>query len=356
MSAESSVLEQVLAAHALDSKLRDVDLADYHVPFDDVHGYGRVEAELARAVGVYERTAIIGPIGCGKTSLARFVLDRLPEESRIAPIWISVAFDGPEVVTDPRRFVAHLVQAIVKQARDAMRLDANARQQLLAAASERRPLPGLTRRTTALASAKWWALGGQIGRDVTRTLEGVDLRRPLADMLDAADAALAAIAAHQLHPVLVVDDSDTFTRLAGIDDRTPLIASFFGPVLRAIADLRAGIVVAVHERYLELPSYRDADDGLLETPIAVPEIVSGHVERILDRRVEFASPGRTARNLFSSEALRELCAIHRGPAKRNMRLTLSVCHQALLISAQNDSKQIDTAAVAHAARQQNLGD
>ncbi|HEY2259997.1 MAG TPA: hypothetical protein VGH45_09805 [Solirubrobacteraceae bacterium] len=350
------VLERVLAAHALDSKLRDVDLADYHVPFDAVHGYRRVESELARAVGVYERTAIIGPIGCGKTSLARYVLDRLPEQSRIAPIWISVAFDGPEVVTDPRRFAAHVVQAIVKQAQAAVGLDARARARILAGASERRQLPGVRRRTGGHLSAKWWALGGQLGRDVTRTLEGVDLQRPLADMLDAADAALAAIAAHRLDPVLVVDDSDTFTRLAGIEDRTPLIASFFGPVLRAIADLRTGIVVAVHERYLGMSAYRDADDGLLETPVVVPELVSGHVERILSRRVEFAAPGYGARDLFTDAALEELYAIHRGPARRNMRLTLSVCHQSLLISAQSDLDRIDSAAIAHAARQQNLGD
>jgi hypothetical protein len=348
------VLEQVLAAHALDSKLRDVDLADYHVPFDEVHGYRQVEAELARAVSVYERTAIVGPIGGGKTSLARFVLDRLPDESRIAPIWISVAFDGPEVVTDPRRFTAHVVQAIIKQAKDADRLDQSGRERILASASERRPLPGHSRRTTGQMTAKWWALGGQIGRDVTRTLEGLDLHRPLADILDAADEALAAIAAHHLHPVLVVDDSDSFTRLAGIEDRTPVIAGFFGPVLRAIADLRAGIVVAVHERYLEMPAYRNADDGLLETPIPVPEIVSGHVAQILSRRVQFAAPGYAASDLFTAEALNEIYTIHRGPAKRNMRLTLSVCHQALLISAQNDAGQIDTAAIAHAARQQNL--
>ena len=198
MNGPASIVEQVLAAHALDSKLRDVDLADYHVPFDEVHNYRRVEAELARAVGVYERTAIIGPIGGGKTSLARFVLDRLPAESRIAPIWVSVAFDGPEVVTDPRRFTSHVVQAIVKQAHDAARLEQGDRDRLLASASERRPLPGLSRRTTGQITAKWWALGGQIGRDVTRTLEGVDLQRPLADILETADQALAAIAAHEL--------------------------------------------------------------------------------------------------------------------------------------------------------------
>jgi hypothetical protein len=39
-----------------------------------------------------------------------------------------------------------------------------------------------------------------------------------------------------------------------------------------------------------------------------------------------------------------------------MRLRLAVCHQALLISAQNGAPQIDVHAIAHSARQQNLDD
>jgi hypothetical protein len=132
----TSLVDQVQATHALDSKLRDLDLAEYHVPFDEIHGYTDVESERRRAADVYERTSIIGPIGSGKTSLARYVMDGLPEETRFAPIWISVAFDGPEVVTDPRRFAAHLIQAIVKQAREAGRLNDEIRQRILTAASE----------------------------------------------------------------------------------------------------------------------------------------------------------------------------------------------------------------------------
>jgi hypothetical protein len=338
------------------SKLRDVDLAAYHVAFDEVHGNAAIEGELARAAGVFERTAIIGPIGCGKTSVARFVLDGMPEESRIAPVWVSVAFDGPEVISDPRRFAAHLVQAITKQAAGAELLEDSARDAILRAAAERRPMDEIARKTGGKIGAKWWALNAEIARDVTKTLKGVDLQRPLADMLEAADAALGAIQAHGLYPVLVIDDSDSFTRLGDVEDRTPLVEAFFGAVLRAIADLRAGIVVAVHERYLTMDAYQRANDGLLETPITIPEIVSGHVRRIIARRVAFAAPGSSAEDLFEEEALEELYAIHRGPAKRNMRLTLSVAHQALLASAQRGDERIAREALALAARQQNLDD
>ena len=203
-----SVVAAALGSHVLDSKLRDLDLADYHVAFDDIHGDRLVEAELARAVQVYERTCIIGPIGGGKTSVARYVLDRMPEESRIAPVWVSVAFDGPEVITDPRRFTAHIIQAIVKQAGSAVNVDRDTRERILAGATAERPLPAVSRKTGGQLAAKWWVINAGIAKDVTRTLDGAKLDRPLADILDAANAGLAAIAAHGLLPVLVIDDSD----------------------------------------------------------------------------------------------------------------------------------------------------
>ena len=113
-------------------------------------------------------------------------------------------------------------------------------------------------------------------------------------------------------------------------------------------------MVAVHERYLQMPEYREANDGLLETKIVVPELIARHVEEILGRRVADASPGCGARDLFTDAALERLHAIYRGPAERNMRRTLSVSHQALVISAQNDADQIDGDAIALAARQENL--
>jgi hypothetical protein len=232
-------------------------------------------------------------------------------------------------------------------------LDDEIRQRILTAASERRPLEGTAVATSAQLTAKWWALGAEIGRDVTRTLAGVDLRRPLADMLEAADASLGAIAAHGLYPILVIDDSDSFTRLPG-DDRTGWISGFFGPVLRSIADLRAGIVVAVHDRYLELDAFQEVNDGILETPITVPELSDAHIKEILTRRVGFAVPGGTASDLFANEALERLYTLHRGPADRNMRLTLVICHQALLIAARTERSQIEDDAIALAARQNGL--
>jgi hypothetical protein len=74
-----------------------------------------------------------GPIGCGKTSLLRYTLD--DPTGTIAPIWVSVAFDDDQVVLDVRRFAAHLIQSVVRDAQRAGTLTARDRDAILTAAS-----------------------------------------------------------------------------------------------------------------------------------------------------------------------------------------------------------------------------
>jgi ABC-type glutathione transport system ATPase component len=71
-------------AHAFDPMLLDSDMRDLHVPFDDLTGSETTERSLRDAVTKYERVALTGCSGAGKTSVARFSLDPAPD--RIAPI------------------------------------------------------------------------------------------------------------------------------------------------------------------------------------------------------------------------------------------------------------------------------
>ena len=72
-------------------------------------------------------------------------------------------------------------------------------------------------------------------------------------MLENVDRALEAISETGRHPVIVIDDSDSFTRRQGSGStREQLIEAFFGPVLRALTALHAGVIVAVHEEYLDM--------------------------------------------------------------------------------------------------------
>jgi hypothetical protein len=79
-----------------------------------------------------------------------------------------------------------------------------------------------------------------------------------------------------------VDDSDSFThRPASGRTRDQLVGAFFRPVLRALTELHAGLIVAVHDEYLEMVSFERArrEHGALERLLAVPPVVSGQLGR-----------------------------------------------------------------------------
>ena len=64
----NEILTQLLGAHAFDGSPLHVDMAAYHVPFDD-RGRTGTESSVLRAAQTTERLGVKGPIGSGKTSL-----------------------------------------------------------------------------------------------------------------------------------------------------------------------------------------------------------------------------------------------------------------------------------------------
>jgi hypothetical protein len=110
----NQTLNLLLDTHAFDGSPLHVDMPAHHVPFDDL-GRGGTESGVVRAAHSAERLGVQGPIGCGKTSLLRYALD--DPAATIAAVWVSVAFDDDQLVLDVRRFAAHLIQSIVRDAR-----------------------------------------------------------------------------------------------------------------------------------------------------------------------------------------------------------------------------------------------
>ncbi len=347
----TQVLEALRAAHAFDSSPLHVDMAAYHVPFDD-RGRTGTETGVLAAARTAERLGLTGPIGCGKTSVLRFALDR--SGNGLAPIWVSVAFDADEVITDVRRFAAHLLQSILSDARRARRLTGVQREAILAAAAARRPLPATERKLARNLAARFWLASGGIAREVTTTLDGVELDRPAAEVLDAVNQALEVIIDSGAQPVIVVDDSDSFTRRPGARaTREELVRGFFGPVLRSLTALNAGCIVAVHQDYLEMPAFVEArlKHGALERLLPVPEVVSGQLARILAQRIRLSAEVRRAHAL-TDEAVDALAAINRGRARRNLRTTLTIAHEALVCAIDRGAGLIDAEDVERAGVQQ----
>jgi Cdc6-like AAA superfamily ATPase len=347
----NETLTQLLGAHAFDGSPLHVDMPAFHVPFDD-RGRTGTESSVRRGAQTTERLGVRGPIGCGKTSLLRYALD--DPTATIAPIWVSVAFDDDQVVLDVRRFAAHLIQSIVRDAQRAGTLTARDRDAILTAAAARRPLPGSERRLAAKLAAKFWVASGELAGEVASTLAGVDLHRPAGEVLESVNRALEAIRADDRLPVIVIDDSDSFTRRHESGrSREQLVGAFFGPVLRALTELHAGVIVAVHDEYLEMESFERArrEHGALERLLSVPPIVSGQLSRILDRRAQLAASVRSE-NALSTPAVELLAELNRTRAGRNLRTTLGIAHAALVAAVDRGAELIEEQDVARAAIEQ----
>jgi hypothetical protein len=347
----TQVLNQLLDAHVFDGSPLHVDMAAYHVAFDD-RGRRGCEGGVVRAAKSTERIGLQGPIGCGKTSVLRYALD--DPNGTTAPIWVSVAFDDDQVVLDVRRFAAHLIQSIVRDAQRAGSLTARERDAILTASAARRPLPGSERRLAARLAATFWVATADLTREVTSTLAGVDLQRPASEVLENVNRALEAITAADRQPVIVVDDSDSFTRrLASSRPRDELVGGFFGPVLRSLTELHAGVIVAVHADYLTMPAFEQArrEHGALERLIAIPPVVSGQLARILDRRIHLSvDAGRE--QAITDTAVDALAEINRTRTARNLRTTLAIAHAALVAAVDRGAELIEDQDVARAAVEQ----
>jgi hypothetical protein len=345
------VLNQLLDLHAFDGSPLHVDMAAFHVPFDD-RGRRGCESGVVRAARSAERIGLQGPIGCGKTSVLRYALD--DPETELAPIWVSVAFDDDQVVLDVRRFAAHLIQSVVRDAQRAGTLSERDRDAILSASAARRPLPGSERRLASRLAARFWVASGELSKEVSATLAGVDLQRPAGEVLGAVNRALEAIAAAERQPVIVIDDSDSFTRrLGGARSRDELVAGFFGPVLRALTELHAGVIVAVHTEYLEMPAFERArrEHGALERLIAVPPVVSGQLARILDRRIRLAVAA-SREEALTDPAVDALAQLNRTRTGRNLRTTLGIAHAALVAAVDRGAALVEEQDVARAAVEQ----
>jgi hypothetical protein len=251
------------------------------------------------------------------------------------------------------RSVEHSL-ACLRDRRRAGTLTARDRDAILTAAAARRPLPGSERRLAAKLAAKFWVANGELAGEVTSTLAGVDLQRPAGEVLENVNRALEAITAFDRQPVIVVDDSDSFTRRHSTGrTRDELVGAFFGPVLRALTELHAGLIVAVHDEYLEMESFERArrEHGALERLLAVPPVVSGQLERILDRGSQLAA-NVTSDAALSPGAVELLAELNRARTARNLRTTLGIAHAALVAAVDRGADSIEEQDVARAAIEQ----
>lgn len=316
--------------HAFDpTPVRD-DLGVYHVPFADLVGDTHPERTLRDACLRYERVALVGLSGTGKSSLTACVLGPLAEG--VAPIIVPVAREAFEVVREPRAMFSHLVAVIGAYAEDACLLDNVARDETLSRVTTQRPVGRVAGRSGRVTLG--W-MGAELGAELTRQASaGRSIDRSATETLETVHQMVEIIRAESLVPVLVFDDTDRWLTGSAYEEPEALVSGFFGRVLPELAELRCALVVAVHRRYLNDQTTQAAVQRTLDTPIEVPSLTSSAaIAQVIGSRVRaHASEDGAApsiRDVLTEAAVDRLFQHYQHGLRGELRGVLGAVHIAL---------------------------
>jgi hypothetical protein len=330
-------------AHAFDPyPIRD-DLGVYHVPFSRLARHGRVEQTLGDGCRRFERIAVVGDSGTGKSSLTASVLGPLAEG--VAPVVVPVAIEPDETVSEPRRMFAHIAAVIARVAADAAALSPARREEALARLTSQRPVGRVEGRSLRLAGG--W-MGATVSAELTKQAgPGQSIARSAAETLEVVEQMLTTVHNEGLVPVLVFDDTDRW--LSGLfPGQEALPRSFFGRVLPALAGLRCSIVVAVHRRYLMDDVLRADVERTLETLIELPLLRDPDaVGQVPESRVHAHRPDPlvTLGDVVSGDAVRRLFELYQTGLRGDLRGVLRTAHVALTEACDSGAELITTSLI-----------
>jgi hypothetical protein len=335
----AKLLRQIIQEHVLNPTPVGDEMTRFYVPFDDLFGKSLAEQPLGAAVEGGRRVGVVGPSGIGKSSLIDWVLTA-PEDA-FAAVPVPVAVERDETVTDPIAFAQHVIRTVSKYALDAQLIDREARHGILQGSSDRIARPAGERATSRRGGGGLWFLSGEIGREVRSFADTVNQDRSGAEILEALRYVIALLSDRGLRPVFVIDDSDTWLRIDGVKDRSALVNGFFDRVLRMLAELPAGLVVAVHDQYLSMPGYRQAE-GFLETFIDVPTLEEPRMlSEMLGKRISAVDDMATASDVFADAAVEQLFGYYGGAASRSLRKTMHAAQRAVQLAAEEEAAIVD---------------
>lgn len=325
-------------AHAFDPFPVRHDLGVYHVPFRELTGDDHIERTVLDGCRRFERIAVVGESGTGKSSLTASVLGPLAEG--VAPVVVPVAIEPNETVTEPRGMFAHIAAVIARAASDATELSAADREEALTRLTSQRPVGRIGGRSLRLG-AGW--MGATVSADLAKQQgppQSID--RSATDTLEVVKQMLATIQSEDLVPVLVFDDTDRW--LSGsFRDHEELARTFFGRVVPALAELRCSVVVAVHRRYLSDSAMRADIDRILETRVELPQLPNAEaVAAILQSRVHAHRAGEDARltDVMTPEAVERLFDLYRQELRGELRGVLRTSHVALADACDSGADRI----------------
>ena len=339
--------DQIVAlddARAFEATHRFEDLAVFHVEFDQFTPRRGAEAVLRRMASTGGRVAVIGPSGSGKSSLMTHVLgpfaEGLPEG--LIPLRIPVGGEADETVSERIPFVRHVVGTLLHLAspealteHQRTRIEEN--------------LAGLPRKAGREVTRKYslgtpiWLANAQFAREVKTATQALPGRLSTAEAVQELQRVIELFRWHGTEPYLVFDDSDAWLRVAG-EDSTPLANAFFAENVDMLArETDCGFVVAVHNQYTSLDSYR-AVRAQFSAQIGLPpdglEMTTA-ITAMLARRIQLAGVGSEPAQIFEQAALDLL--VTRFEETHNLREAIRGADWAVQHARADGSQRVDRA-------------
>ena len=128
--------------------------------------------------------------------------------------------------------------------------------------------------------------------------------------------------------MFVFDESNTWLRIPGLD-RTAVANAFFMRTVRMLAkEVNAGLVIAVHDHYLDLAGYREASNWL-SGEVRIPRLIDARagIEAILRDRLVVGGVDAPIEDVIEPDGIDQLAKYYE--AGRTLRDVLRVTQRSL---------------------------
>jgi hypothetical protein len=286
----TGIVARVVAQRMLAPRKLFHQLADDHVPFDDLSGTEKYETVALRAaVGDPVCVAVQGPPGSGKSSLIAHVCRGLPETH--------VALRVPVTGADDPTNVSVVAAAALSQALNDIELERHQQNALERARAD------TVERGADVSPTVGGRLGGgaipvEVHGEVGTLREQLAQNQLARDRLAGLDRLITILVARGLQPVFVLEDTEA---AVGGGDRADVVEAFFdGPVRAFMNELAAASLIAVQDRFAESRAFNELAPHMQIVPLPVFDSAeaSGAIAAVIDQRL-----GQFELQLRSSDVL-----------------------------------------------------
>jgi len=320
------LLEALEDTRAFEATHRFEHLSEFHVPFDELTRSETTESTLRALAARRGKVALVGPSGAGKSSVIASVLGPMAEElaEEVIPLRIPVAALDIETATEPMAFAQHLLRTVIRYSTEILTAEESVALSRSAADQVSSEGAGRTHRFSIGAPKLLLDLGfaSEVKSEAEQFVE-----QGGGPALEGATRLVELFHAHGREPFLIIDDSDHWIRVAG-KDLTATADGFFLHVVPFLTrEIGCGFVLAIHDQYLELQSYREAG-VLLSRTIRLPRPAEARsaIIAILERRMEVAELSANWSDVLDPAAIYLLAELYE--ENRSLRRMLATVDRA----------------------------